>query len=74
MHEGWLISIQLHEIDEIMNQMLQTTAIHYVSVVHALHRKATNHLYLVPNWPSSGEKYTLNFEWSYNKMLTKDPS
>jgi hypothetical protein len=55
MHEGWLISIQLHEIDEIMNQMLQTTAIHYVSVVHALHRKATNHLYLVPNWPSSSE-------------------
>jgi hypothetical protein len=52
MHEGWLIPIQLQETDELMNQMTRTTAIHYVSVVHALHRKATNHLYLVPNWPS----------------------
>jgi hypothetical protein len=32
-----------------MNQMPRTT------VVHALHQKATNHLHLVPNWPSSGE-------------------
>jgi hypothetical protein len=38
-----------------MNQMPRTTVIHYVSVVHALHQKATNHLYLVPNWPSSSE-------------------
>jgi hypothetical protein len=37
------------ETDEIMKQMLRTTAIHYVYVIHALHRNATNHLYLVPN-------------------------
>jgi hypothetical protein len=52
MHEGWLIPIQLQETYELMNQMPRTAAIHYV---HALHWKATNHLYLVPNWPSSGE-------------------
>jgi peptidoglycan/LPS O-acetylase OafA/YrhL len=39
-----------------MNQMLRIVAIHYVVVIHALHQKATNHLYLVPNWPNSDEK------------------
>jgi hypothetical protein len=49
MHEGWLIPIHLQETDELMNQMPRTKAIHYVSVVHALHRKVTHHFYLVLN-------------------------
>jgi hypothetical protein len=55
MHEGWLIPIQLQEIDELMNQMPRTTVIHYIYVIHTLHWKATNHLYLISNWPSSSE-------------------
>jgi hypothetical protein len=49
MHEGWLIPIHLQETDELMNQMSRIAATHYVYVVDALHRKATNHLYLVPS-------------------------
>jgi hypothetical protein len=55
MHEGWLIPTELQETNELMNQMPRTIAIHCVFVVHALHQKATNHLYLVPIRPSSGE-------------------
>jgi hypothetical protein len=55
MHEEWLIPIHLQETGELVNQIPQTLASRYVSVVHALHQKATNYLYHIPNWPSSSE-------------------
>jgi hypothetical protein len=53
---------------ELTNQMPRTTAIQYGFVVHALHRKATDYLYLVPNWPSSDDTVhaQLQMELQYN--------
>lgn len=47
---------QLQE-GELMNQTPPRAASHYVSA-HALHWKATNHLYAIPNWPA--KQYVLD--------------